>query len=151
MEIWLISGYGTWRRTQDPPRASTLKSPSVAVAIAWKACWLRLLILPARGQGYGYCLPARQRLGLQHVVKVKCFAASSSPPTAGFPWNETGCCWLRLLILPARGQGYGYCLPARQRLGPRGTPSSFLTVLLLFLHAMTCHGYGSALRACLTA
>ena len=50
------------------------------------------------------------------VVKVNLFAASSFPPKAGFPWDETGCCWLRLLILPARGQVYGYCLPVRQPL-----------------------------------
>ena len=40
-------------------------------------------------------------------VEVDFFA--SSPPL------ETGCCWLCLLLLPARqrlGQGYGNCLPA---------------------------------------
>ena len=50
------------------------------------------------------------------------FFASSSP-------LETGCCWLCLLLLPARqrlGQGYGNCLPARSPLpfAANGSPSS---------------------------
>ena len=47
-------------------------------------------------------------------VKVNCFAAYVSPPTAGFPWNEIGGC---LLI--------------------HGLP------VLFFLHAMRRHGYES--------